>query len=101
MINVSGFKVWPSEVENLLYKHPAVQDACIIGTHDAYRGETVKALVVLKSTAKGTTPDEIIDWARKSMAAYKYPRVVEFVDALPRSSTGKVMWRQLQELEKA
>jgi len=101
MINVSGFKVWPSEVENLLYKHPAVQDACIIGTHDAYRGETVKALVVLKSTAKGTTPDEIIDWARKSMAAYKYPRVVEFVDALPRSSTGKVMWRQLQELEKS
>lgn len=101
MINVSGFKVWPSEVENLLYKHPAVQDACIIGTHDAYRGETVKALVVLKSTAKGTTPEEIIDWARKSMAAYKYPRVVEFVDALPRSSTGKVMWRQLQELEKS
>ena len=101
MINVSGFKVWPSEVENLLYKHPAVQDACIIGTHDAYRGETVKALVVLKSTAKGTAPEEIIDWARKNMAAYKYPRVVEFVDALPRSSTGKVMWRQLQELEKS
>ncbi|MFJ1252894.1 long-chain fatty acid--CoA ligase [Cupriavidus sp. CuC1] len=99
MINVSGFKVWPSEVENLLYKHPAVQDACIIGSRDTYRGETVKALVVLKSTAKETTPEEIINWARSNMAAYKYPRVVEFVDALPKSSTGKVMWRQLQDLE--
>ncbi|WP_459569532.1 long-chain fatty acid--CoA ligase [Cupriavidus sp. 8B] len=99
MINVSGFKVWPSEVENLLYKHPAVQDACIIGSRDAYRGETVKALVVLKSTAKETTPEEIINWARSNMAAYKYPRVVQFVDALPKSSTGKVMWRQLQDLE--
>ena len=99
MINVSGFKVWPSEVENLLYRHPAVQDACIIGSRDPYRGETVKAIVVLKADARQTTQQEIIDWARQNMAAYKYPRVVEFVDALPRSSTGKVMWRWLQEIE--
>ncbi|WP_020204593.1 MULTISPECIES: long-chain fatty acid--CoA ligase [Cupriavidus] len=102
MINASGFKVWPAEVENLLYKHPAVQEACIIGTRDAYRGETVKAVVVLKTDARGkTTPEDIIEWARENMAAYKYPRVVEFVDALPKSGTGKVMWRQLQESENA
>jgi fatty-acyl-CoA synthase len=102
MINASGFKVWPAEVENLLYKHPAVQEACIIGTRDAYRGETVKAVVVLRTDAKGkTTPEEIIEWAKEHMAAYKYPRVVEFVDALPKSGTGKVMWRQLQETENA
>ncbi|MNY13703.1 Long-chain-fatty-acid--CoA ligase [compost metagenome] len=100
MINASGFKVWPAEVENLLYKHPAVQEACIIGTRDAYRGETVKAVIVLRTAAKGhTTPEEIIEWAKENMAAYKYPRVVEFVDALPKSGTGKVMWRQLQESE--
>ena len=102
MINASGFKVWPAEVESLLYKHPDVQEACIIGTRDAYRGESVKAVVVLKAHAKGkTTEDDIINWARDNMAAYKYPRVVEFVDALPKSGTGKVMWRTLQEQENA
>lgn len=102
MINASGFKVWPAEVENLLYKHPAVQEACIIGTRDAYRGETVKAVVVLRAAARGqTTAADIIEWAREHMAAYKYPRVVEFVDALPKSGTGKVMWRALQESENA
>jgi fatty-acyl-CoA synthase len=100
MINASGFKVWPAEVENLLYKHPDVQEACIIGTRDAYRGETVKAIVVLRTHATGkTTAEDIIEWAKANMAAYKYPRVVEFVDALPKSGTGKVLWRQLQEVE--
>lgn len=102
MINASGYKVWPAEVENLLYKHPAVQEACIIGTRDPYRGETVKAVVVLREQAKGkTTEDDIINWAKDNMAAYKYPRVVEFVEALPKSGTGKVMWRALQEAESA
>ena len=102
MINASGYKVWPAEVEMLLYRHPAVQEACIISARDAYRGETVKAVVVLKAHAKGkTTPDDIVAWARDNMAAYKYPRVVEFVDALPKSGTGKVMWRHLQESENA
>ncbi|WP_340528475.1 AMP-binding protein, partial [Cupriavidus necator] len=102
MINASGFKVWPAEVENLLYKHPDVQEACIIGTRDPYRGETVKAVVVLRAHARGkTTPEQIIEWAKENMAAYKYPRVVEFVEALPKSGTGKVMWRHLQESENA
>jgi fatty-acyl-CoA synthase len=100
MINASGYKVWPAEVELLLYKHPAVQEACVISALDAYRGETVKALVVLRHDAKGTTSErEIIEWAREHMAAYKAPRIVEFVDQLPKSGAGKVMWRMLQERE--
>ena len=100
MINASGFKVWPAEVEALMFKHPAIQEACIISTHDAYRGESVKAVVVLRVDAKGnTTEDDIINWCKDNMAAYKYPRVVQFVDALPKSGTGKVMWRALQDAE--
>jgi fatty-acyl-CoA synthase len=100
MINASGFKVWPAEVEMLLYRHPAVQEACIIAARDAYRGETVKAVVVLRSEARGkTSPEEITAWARENMAAYKVPRLVQFVDALPKSGSGKVMWRLLQDQE--
>ena len=99
MINASGFKVWPAEVEALFFRHPAVQEACIISTKDAYRGESVKAVIVLRGNAKNTTEKEIVDWAHANMAAYKAPRVVEFVDALPKSGSGKVMWRQLQEHE--
>ncbi|AKJ30313.1 long-chain fatty acid--CoA ligase [Caldimonas brevitalea] len=100
MINASGFKVWPAEVEALLYQHPDVQEACIIASRDAYRGESVKAVIVLKQHAKGKTSEEqIVAWARENMAAYKYPRSVEFVDALPKSGSGKVMWRLLQDQE--
>ena len=100
MINASGYKVWPAEVEMLLYKHPAVQEACIISVRDAYRGETVKAIVVLRAEARGnTTADDITTWARDNMAAYKVPRLVQFVDALPKSGSGKVMWRLLQDQE--
>ncbi|MGN6826802.1 long-chain fatty acid--CoA ligase [Paucibacter sp. M5-1] len=101
MINASGYKVWPSEVEMLLYKHPAVQEACIIAARDAYRGETVKAVVVLRAGAEGTTAEDLIGWARVHMAAYKVPRLVEFVASLPKSGSGKVMWRLLQEKERA
>ena len=100
MINASGFKVWPAEVELLMYKHPAVQEACIIGTRDAYRGESVKAVVVLRATHQDTTAEEIMAWCRENMAAYKVPRQVQFVEVLPKSGSGKVMWRLLQEAEK-
>jgi fatty-acyl-CoA synthase len=100
MINASGFKIWPAEVEMLLYKHPAVQEACIISARDEYRGETVKAVVVLRAEAKGkTSADDIIGWSREHMAAYKVPKLVEFVDSLPKSGAGKVMWRLLQDRE--
>ncbi|MCU7375243.1 long-chain fatty acid--CoA ligase [Paucibacter sp. O1-1] len=98
MINASGYKVWPAEVEALMYHHPAVQEACVIGVQDARRGETVKALVVLKpGLAESVSEQDIIDWAHGHMAAYKSPRIVEFVAALPKSGSGKVMWRELQE----
>ncbi|MGH8806615.1 MAG: long-chain fatty acid--CoA ligase [Noviherbaspirillum sp.] len=98
MINASGFKVWPAEVEAMMYQHPAVQECCIIAARDPYRGETVKAVIVRRAGADASAED-IIEWSRQKMAAYKTPRIVEFVDALPRSGTGKVMWRALQEKE--
>ncbi len=102
MINAAGYKVWPAEVETLLYQHPAIQEACVIGAKDPRRGETVKAIVVLKESQRGKVSEEdILDWAHASMAAYKAPRIVEFVDALPKSATGKIMWRALQEQEQA
>jgi fatty-acyl-CoA synthase len=100
MINASGFKVWPAEVETLMFRHPAIAEACVIATHDAYRGESVKAVVVLRQAARGQTKEQdIIDWCRENMAVYKCPRTVVFVEALPKSGSGKVMWRLLQEQE--
>ena len=100
MINASGFKVWPAEVEALMFRHPAIQEACVISAKDAYRGETVKAVVVLRQEHKGqVTEEDITAWCRDNMAAYKVPRLVSFVDALPKSGSGKVMWRVLQETE--
>ena len=100
MINCSGFKVWPAEVEAMLYAHPDIQEACVIAAKDARRGETVKAVVVLKPAARGRTDAEaIVAWARENMAAFKVPRVVEFVEALPKTATGKIFWRKLQEDE--
>jgi fatty-acyl-CoA synthase len=99
MINASGFKVWPAEVELLMFRHPAIQEACVISMKDSYRGESVKAVVVLRATHKNTSEQDIIDWCRENMAVYKIPRAVQFVDALPKSGSGKVMWRLLQEAE--
>ncbi len=101
MINAAGFKVWPAEVETLMFRHPAIQEACIISAQDSYRGETVKAMVVLRPSHRGqVTEQDVITWCRDNMAVYKAPRVVQFVDALPKSGSGKVMWRLLQEAEK-
>ncbi|MFM9925419.1 long-chain fatty acid--CoA ligase [Variovorax sp. H27-G14] len=102
MINASGFKVWPAEVESKLYQHPAVQEACVIASGDARRGETVKALVVLRPAFAGqVTEDDLIQWSREHMAVYKCPRIISFVMQLPKSATGKVNWRALQDAEKA
>ncbi len=98
MINASGYKVWPAEVESIMYQHPDVQECCIIAAKDDYRGETVKAVVV-KTSGSALTEDGLIAWSRGQMAAYKVPRLVSFVETLPKSATGKVQWRQLQEAE--
>ena len=100
MINASGLKVWPAEVESTLYGHPDVQEACVVAAKDPRRGETVKAIVVLKAARRGqVSADEIIAWARTKMAAYKAPTIVTFEESLPKSATGKIQWRMLQERE--
>ncbi|MGD8478160.1 MAG: AMP-binding protein, partial [Burkholderiales bacterium] len=100
MINAAGYKVWPAELEATLYKHPDIKEVAIISSPDSRRGETVKAVVVPTDKARETLKaEDIIAWSREHMAAYKVPRLVSFVDALPRSGTGKIQWRTLQERE--
>ena len=100
MINAAGYKVWPAELEATLYKHPDIKEVAIISAPDQRRGETVKAVVVATEKARDRlTAEDIIAWSREHMAAYKVPRLVEFVEALPRSGTGKIQWRALQEQE--
>ncbi len=100
MINASGYKVWPAEVESLMYRHPAILEACVIAAKDPYRGETVKAVVVLRPGQQGQVSEQdIITWCHAHMAVYKAPRVVQLVEQLPKSGSGKVMWRLLQEKE--
>ncbi|MDM0072294.1 long-chain-fatty-acid--CoA ligase [Variovorax sp. J31P207] len=98
MINASGFKVWPAEVEAALHAHPSILEACVIAAPDARRGETVKAVVTLR---RGSSDDgaSLLAWCREHMAAYKAPRIVQIVDELPKSPTGKIAWRELQEQE--
>jgi long-chain acyl-CoA synthetase len=101
LINVSGFKVWPRDVEDVLYQHRAVKEAAVIGVPDPYRGETVKAFVALKDDWKGRIfPQEIIDFCKSRMAAYKYPRVVEITEEIPKTTTGKLLRRVLRDREK-
>ncbi|GAA4385621.1 class I adenylate-forming enzyme family protein [Brevibacterium pityocampae] len=96
MINASGYKVWPREVEDVLYGHPAVSEAAVVGVPDPYRGETVKAFVTLKA-GHSTDADELIEHCRSNMAAYKYPRQVEIREEMPKTATGKILRRQLRE----
>jgi len=96
MINASGYKVWPREVEDVLAEHPAVREAAVVGVPDEYRGETVKAYVSLKPGAAATA-EELKAHCKERMAAYKYPRSVELVDELPKTVTGKILRRELRE----
>jgi long-chain acyl-CoA synthetase len=95
MIIAAGYKVWPREVEDVLYAHPAVREAAVVGVKDAYRGETVKAVISLKPGWQ-VTPAEIVDYCRSRMAAYKYPRMVAIVEDLPKTPTGKILRRELR-----
>ena len=95
MIVASGFKVWPREVEEVLYLHPAVREAAVVGVADPYRGESIKAVISLKP-GHTVTADEIKAFARERMAAYKYPRTVDIIDDLPKTTSGKIMRRLLQ-----
>jgi long-chain acyl-CoA synthetase len=96
MIIVSGYNVYPREVEEVLFKHPAVADVSVIGVPDEYQGESVMAVVVLKQ-GQTATEQEIIDYCRNEIAVFKCPRKVTFRDALPKNNTGKVLRRELRE----
>ena len=95
MINAAGYKVWPRDVEDVLYTHPAVREAAVVGVPDAYRGETVKAVISVKP-GQQVTPAEIIEFCKARMAAYKYPRIVEILPDLPKTVTGKILRRELR-----
>jgi long-chain acyl-CoA synthetase len=99
-INVSGYKVWPREVEDVLVEHDAVREAAVIGVPDEYRGETVKAFVSLRGDAEAT-PDDLIAFCKQRMAAYKYPREIEIMDELPKTVTGKLLRRELRDREQS
>jgi long-chain acyl-CoA synthetase len=98
MINAAGYKVWPREVEDVLYQHSAVREAAVIGVPDDYRGETVKAFVSLRPDEE-VSEAELIAFCKERMAAYKYPRSIELVDELPKTVTGKILRRELREAE--
>ncbi|HZZ49764.1 MAG TPA: AMP-binding protein [Pseudonocardia sp.] len=96
MINASGYKVWPREVEDVLYGHPAVVEVAVVGVPDEYRGESVKAFVTVRP-GQSVTEQELIEYAKANMAAYKYPRSIEFIDELPKTPTGKILRRELRK----
>lgn len=95
LINASGYKVWPREVEDILLSHSAVREAIVVGVPDGYRGETVKAFVSLQLDA-AATPEELIEYCRDRLANYKYPRTIEIMDDLPKTATGKLLRRELR-----
>jgi long-chain acyl-CoA synthetase len=98
MINASGYKVWPREVEDVLYEHPGVKEAAVVGVPHQYRGETVKAFVSLKDGFRNQiTEQELITFCKRRIADYKYPRSIEFVEEIPKTVTGKLLRRQFRE----
>lgn len=96
MIIAGGYNIYPAEIEDVIYEHPSVQEACVFGVPDSYRGETVKAAIVSK---KSVTETELIDWCKERLAKYKIPKIIEFRSELPKSTVGKVLRRKLVEEE--
>ncbi len=97
MIDASGFKVWPREVEEVLYAHPSVREAAVVGVRDDYRGETVKAFVVLKDKSGKIDADVLREYCKTELAPYKVPKLIEFRDELPKTLVGKILRRKLRE----
>ena len=95
-INAAGYKVWPREVEDVLYEHEAVREAAVVGMADGYRGETVVAFVSLRP-GMSADPEELVDHCRQRLAAYKYPRRIDILEELPKTASGKIMRRVLRD----
>jgi long-chain acyl-CoA synthetase len=98
MIIASGFNVYPKEIDELLMTHPKVLEVCTIGIPDSYRGENIKVYIVPKP-GQTMTDEEVQAFCRKTLAAYKVPRLVEFIDTLPKSAVGKILRRELRDLD--
>ena len=94
MIIRGGYNVYPREIEEVLLTHPDVSLAAVIGVPHESHGEEIKAVVIRKDGAT-VTEDELVAWGKEQMAGYKYPRIVEFVDELPMTATGKILKREL------
>ncbi|MHA1669108.1 MAG: AMP-binding protein [Promethearchaeota archaeon] len=100
LIKYKGHSVYPREIEEVLYEHPAIQECAVIGVPDPMKGEDIKAFVLLKADSRGkVTEQDIIDFAKENLAAYKYPREVQFVRSLPKSGVGKILRRTLRKKE--
>ncbi len=99
MIVASGYNIYPNEIDEVLYEHPDIMEACTIGVADEYRGETVKVFVVCKPD-KAISEDELTAYCRENLAAYKVPKIIEFMDELPKSAVGKILRRELRDREK-
>ncbi len=100
MIIAGGYNIYPVEIDNILFSHPKILEACTIGVADAYRGETVKAFVVVKP-GETLTEDEVKKFCKDNLAAYKVPRFVEFIPELPKTAVGKILRRKLRDMETA
>ncbi len=98
MIIASGFNVYPRDIDEILFEHPKIKEACAVGIPDPYRGETIKAFVVPRE-GETLTAEEVIAFCREKLAAYKVPKQVEFMEDLPKSTIGKVLRRKLREME--
>jgi long-chain acyl-CoA synthetase len=96
MINAAGFKIWPAEIEQFFYRHPAVKELAVYGVPHPEKGEAVRAAIVLKDGAR-VTSEEIIAFCRENLANYKIPASVDFIDELPKSATGKILKRVLRD----
>jgi long-chain acyl-CoA synthetase len=99
MIIAGGYNIYPREIDEILFQHPKILEACSIGVPDAYRGETVKAYVVVKP-GETLTADEVIQFSREKLAAYKAPKMVEFIDALPKSAVGKILRKEVKDMDR-
>ncbi len=100
MIISGGFNIYPRDVDEVLFTHPKVLEACVIGVPDEYSGERIKAYVVLKS-GETATPEEMIDFCKQNLVKYKVPKFVEFVDDLPKSAVGKILRKELRRIDQA
>jgi long-chain acyl-CoA synthetase len=98
MIIAGGYNVYPKEIDEVLFDHPKILEACAVGVPDEYRGETIKAFVVVKP-GESLTEAEIIEYCRERLAAYKAPKRIAFLDELPKSAVGKILRRELRAME--